>query len=116
MSDSSPAYTDSPWSTSSSLSGLELSRRAERSVVRTFQKADVDLLNYRIAANVRAQKDQIDSVMLGQKHSAALAEELDFMQYGISKAGQSAAALEIVARHLNDFVDSNCRRIRNRAW
>ncbi|MFZ1154802.1 MAG: hypothetical protein WAN93_07860 [Solirubrobacteraceae bacterium] len=45
---------------------------------------------------------------------AGLEEELDLLDYGMARAGQSAAKVELVARHVERLSAINNRRISRR--
>jgi hypothetical protein len=64
---------------------------------RAQENAELAIHNHRLAAQARAEMDIADSQAAADAVRASLDEELTLLQDGLAKAGQSAAALEIVA-------------------
>jgi hypothetical protein len=82
-------------------------RRAQTSV-------ELRLFGYTLEARLLAEKDRIDSQAIADVSRAALDEELNLLDYGLTRAGSSAAAVELVARHVERVVTINDRRITRR--
>jgi hypothetical protein len=86
---------------------LTRARRAQTSV-------ELRLFDHALEARLLAEKDRIDSQVLADASRAALDEELDLLDYGLARAGRSAAAVELVARHVERVEMINDRRTTRR--
>lgn len=86
---------------------LALARRAQA-------KADLEVFRYSLGTRARAQIDQLDTEAVGDASQAALDEELNLLDYGLARAGGSAAKTELVARHVQRLAAINDRRITRR--
>lgn len=75
---------------------------------------ELRLFSYALAARVRAEIDRLDSQAIGDASRAALDEEVDLLDYGLARAGGSAAKTELVARHVERLAAINDRRITRR--
>ena len=81
---------------------------------RAQQRAKLDVFNYELAQYVRSQKDQIDTLALGDALRCSLREEMDFLDEGLDRAHGSRAKLEILAPKLALFSRKNNTRIDRR--
>ena len=63
------------------------------------------------AAMGRVQRDLIDSQAAGDAAMGALRAEFSLLKWGVIEADGSAAALELLARHVNAFSWRNIRRL-----
>lgn len=84
-----------------------------RQVVRARKaqlSTDLALFRHRLDAQRRAEEDRQDTQAVADASRAALDEELGLLRDGLAQAGQSAAAIELVARkvELLSSID-NCR-------
>jgi hypothetical protein len=90
---------------------------SRRQVVRA-RKAEastaLELHRYGLGARFRAQVDIYDSQALSDANRAAVAEEMDVLEYGLSRAGMSAAKIEMTARAVQRMAIINDRRIMRR--
>ena len=79
-------------------------------------QASTDLAVYRhgLEAHARAECDRQDTEAVADASRAALEEELDLLNYGLARAGGSAAKAELVARHVERLATINNRRIARR--
>ena len=79
-------------------------------------QASTELAVFRHALQTRAlaEVDRLDSQAVADASRAALEEEFDLLDYGLSRAGQSAAKAELVARHVERMAAINNRRITER--
>jgi hypothetical protein len=80
--------------------------RASRAQANT----ELEIHRHLLRARALAEIDQIDSQAAADAARAALDEELSFLQDGLAKAGQSAAAVEIVARKVELLTNTDNRR------
>lgn len=99
-----PFNDDGGWLTSRQLA------RARRA------QASTDLAVYRhgLEAHARAEIDRQDTQAVADASRAALEEEMDLLDYGLARAGGSAAKAELVARHVERLATINTRRITER--
>jgi hypothetical protein len=86
---------------------LARARRAQLSTELTVFRHGLD-------ARARAEMDAQDTQAVADASRIALDEELDLLDYGLSRAGQSAAKAELVARHVERLAVINNRRISRR--
>lgn len=86
---------------------LVQARRAQAS-------SELEVFRYGLGARARAEIDRVDSQAVADATRAALDEELDLIDYGMSRAGQSAAKAELVARHVQRLSEINDRRLNRR--
>lgn len=100
-----PALLDSP--TALSRRQLEEARKAQAS-------NSLEVFRYGLGAQARAQIDIHDSQALADANRAAVSEEMDLLDYGLSRAGASTAKVEITARAVQRMGTINDRRITNR--
>jgi hypothetical protein len=71
---------------------------------------ELEIHRHFLRARALAEMDQIDSQAAGDALRAGLEEELSLLHEGLTKAGPSAAAVEIVARKVELMSSSNNRR------
>jgi hypothetical protein len=100
-----PARLDDP--TALSRRQIEQARKAEATNA-------LEVFRYGLGAQARAQIDIHDSQALADANRAAVSEELDLLDYGLSRAGASAAKVEITARAVQRMGTINDRRIMGR--
>jgi hypothetical protein len=81
---------------------------------RAKEASDLEVYRYSLGARARAQIDQYDSQAAGDASRTALEEEMDLLDYGLSRTGGSAAKAELVARHVSRLATINDRRITQR--
>ena len=74
----------------------------------------LELHRYGLGARFRAQVDIYDSQALADANRAAVCEEMDLVDYGLSRAGISAAKIEMTARAAQRMATINDRRIMRR--
>jgi len=87
-----------------------LNRRARKAEASTA----LELHRYRLGARFRAQVDIYESQALADANRAAVCEEMDLVDYGLSRAGTSAAKIEMTARAAQRMATINERRIMRR--
>lgn len=73
--------------------------------------SSLEVFRYGLGARARAEIDRIDSQAVADATRAAMDAELDLVDYGMSRAGQSAVKAEIVARHVHRLGHVNDRRL-----
>jgi hypothetical protein len=81
---------------------------------RAQASTELELFRYGLTARARAEIDRLDSQALADASRASLEEELDTLDYGLARAGTSAAKVELVARHVQRMATINDRRITRR--
>ena len=81
---------------------------------RAQTSAELRLFDHMLEARLLAEMDRIDSQALADASRAALDEELDLLDYGLARAGRSAAAIELVAHHVERVETINDRRTTRR--
>jgi hypothetical protein len=81
---------------------------------RAQASTELELFRYGLAARARAEIDRLDSQALADASRASLDEEVDLLDYGLARAGGSAAKVELVARHVQRMATINDRRITRR--
>lgn len=91
-----------------------LSSRQLAKARRAQANGELAVFRYGLGARARAQIDQIDSQALADASRAAFDEEADFLDYCLSRSGQSAAKAALAARHLERMATINDRRITRR--
>lgn len=100
-----PARLDD--STALSRRQIEQARKAEAANA-------LEVFRYGLGAQARAQIDIHDTQALADANRAAVSEEMDLLDYGLSRAGTSAAKVEITARAAQRMATINDRRILRR--
>jgi hypothetical protein len=91
-----------------------LSRRQVEQARRAQADNALEAFRYGLGAQARAQIDVHDSQALADANRAAVSAELDLLDYGLSRAGASAAKVEITARAVQRMGTINDRRITGR--
>jgi hypothetical protein len=91
---------------SSPLSVVQLGRTLRRGEITTFRNG--------VNAAVRAECDRQDAQAVADACAASLDCELDLLDYGLSRAGNSAAKAELVARKVARLASLNDSRINRR--
>lgn len=86
---------------------LTRARRAQAS-------SELEVFRYGLGVRARSQIDQLDSEAVADASRTAFEEECDLLDYGLARAGQSAAKVELVARHVQRLATINDRRITRR--
>lgn len=92
----------------------ELSVREARRARQLQDDASLILLGYQLEARLMAEKDRADTEALSDASRAALVEEFDLLDEGLTRANGSAAKVELVGRHVERLSAINDRRIRRR--
>jgi hypothetical protein len=91
-----------------------LSRRQIEQARKAEAANALEVFRYGLGAQARAQIDMHDSQALADANRAAVSEEMDLLDYGLSRAGTSAAKVEITARAVQRMSILNDRRILRR--
>lgn len=91
-----------------------LSRRQIEQARRAEAANTLEVFRYGLGARARAQIDIHDSQALADANRAAVSTEMDLLDYGLSRAGMSAAKVEITARAVQRMAIINDRRILRR--
>jgi hypothetical protein len=81
---------------------------------RAQASTELRLFGYALEARTRSEVDRLDSQAIGDASRAALDEEVDLLDYGLARAGGSAAKAQLVARHVERMAAINDRRITRR--
>lgn len=76
--------------------------------------AALALFHHGLSARTQAEKDRQDAEAAADASRTSLEEELNLLDYGMARAGQSAARLELVSRHVERLSAINNRRISRR--
>jgi hypothetical protein len=74
----------------------------------------LELHRYKHGSHFKAQIDIYDSQALADANRAAVCEEMSLVEYGLSRAGTSAAKVEMTARAAERMARINDRRIMRR--
>ncbi len=90
-----------------SIRQLDRARRAQAG-------SELEVFRYGLGVRAAAQIDQLDSQAVADASRAAFEEEADLLDYGLARAGQSAAKAALVARHVERIATINDRRITRR--
>ena len=88
-----------------------LTRRQLEQARKVEADTAVELHRYKHGARFRAQIDIYDSLALAEANHAAVSSEMEMLDYGLSRAGLSAAKIEITARAAQRMAIINDRRI-----
>jgi hypothetical protein len=99
-----PFDDGSGWLTSRQLA------RARRAQLST----DLAVFRHGLQAQAQAEMDRQDTQAIADAARTALDEELALLRDGLAQAGQSAAAIELVARKVELLASSDNRRIARR--
>ena len=81
---------------------------------RAQRSTELQIFEHGLAARYKAEVDRIDSQALADAARAALEEEFVLLDYGMARAGTSAARLELVSRKLNILSGTNNARLSRR--
>jgi len=76
--------------------------------------AELEVYRHALESRVLAEIDRLDTQAIGDVSRAALDEEVNLLDYGLARAGQSAAKAALVARHVERLANINDRRISRR--
>jgi hypothetical protein len=95
-------------------SGGALSPYQMKRAGRVKAKTELAVFRHALAARAQSEMDRLDSQAVADASRTALEEELDLLDYGLARAGQSAAKVELVARHVEQLAAINNRRIARR--
>jgi hypothetical protein len=82
--------------------------------VRALRKAELVAFRNGLDAAVLAECDRQDSQAVADSCTAALNAELDLLDWGLHRAGNSAAKAELVARKVSRLASLNDSRITRR--
>jgi hypothetical protein len=88
-----------------------LTRRQLEQARKVEADTALELHRYKHGAHFKAQIDIYDSQALADANQAALSSEMDVLDYGLSRAGMSAAKIEMTARAAQRMGTINHRRI-----
>lgn len=91
-----------------------LTSRQAAKAQRDRAKAELTIYGHFLRTRTEAEVDRLDSQAVADASRAGLEEELDLLDYGMARAGQSAAKVELVARHVERLSAINNRRIARR--
>jgi len=86
----------------------------DRRPPRAHQQAMLEVFRYELARYVVSQKDQIDTLALGDALRCAYNEEVAFLEDGLDRANGSQAKLEILVAKVAMFSRKNNARIERR--
>jgi len=81
---------------------------------RAQASSELEVFRFGLGVRARAQIDQLDTQAVADASRAALEAECDLLDYGLARAGQSAAKAALVARHVERIATINDRRITRR--
>jgi hypothetical protein len=81
---------------------------------RAFRRAQLTVFNHGLEADVLAEFDAQDAQAIADACTASLDNELDLLEWGLHRAGNSSAAAELVARKVDQLAALNDRRISRR--
>lgn len=91
-----------------------LTKRQAAKANRDQASAELAVFRYGLQTRVQAERDRLDSEAVADASRTALELELDLLDFGLGRAGQSAAKAAIVARHVEKLVSINDRRLTRR--
>jgi len=94
--------------------GDSLSPRQVDKARRMRAGAELEVYRHALESRVLAEIDRLDTQAIGDVSRAALDEEVNLLDYGLARAGQSAAKAALVARHVERLANINDRRISRR--
>jgi hypothetical protein len=81
---------------------------------RAQARSELELFRYSLGARARAEIDRMDSQAAADALRVALDEELDTLEYGLARAGQSVVKTELVARKVEMLANTNNHRFMRR--
>jgi hypothetical protein len=93
---------------------IGLSPRQVAKARRAQENTEIRVFGYALEARAHAEIDMIDSQAVADASRTALEAEVDLLEYGLARAGGSAAKTELVARHVERMAAINDRRITRR--
>jgi hypothetical protein len=93
--------------------GGSLSPRQAARASRDLAKSHMRVFRHRLEAWAMAEEDRQDSEAVADASRTSLEQELRLLSEGLALAGQSAAAIELVARKVELQANIDNRRI---AW
>lgn len=91
-----------------------LSKRQAAKANRDQASAALAVFRYGLQTRVEAEKGRLDVEAVADVSRIALEEELDLLDFGMGRAGQSAAKAALAARHVEQLVSINNRHITRR--
>jgi hypothetical protein len=91
-----------------------LTRRQLEQARKVEADTAMELHRYKHGAYFRSGVDMYDSQALADANRAAVCEEMDLVDWGLSRAGMSAAKVEMVARAAQRMARINDHRITRR--
>lgn len=91
-----------------------LGPRQAAAAARAQRSTELQVFRHGLHARLQAECDRIDSQAAADAMRSALDEELDLLDYGLTRARGSAAKAELVARKVEMLSASNNRRITRR--
>lgn len=91
-----------------------LSKRQAAKANRDQASAALAVFRYGLQTRVQAERDRLDSEAVADASRTALELELDLLDFGLGRAGQSAAKAALAARHVERLVSINDRRLTRR--
>lgn len=91
-----------------------LSGRQVEKARRMRASTELEVFRHAVESRAVAEIDALDSQSLADASRAALDEEIGLMDYGLARAGQSAAKAALVAQHVERLATINNRRISRR--
>jgi hypothetical protein len=89
-------------------------RLTSRRAVARFRRTQLAVVSHGLEAQARAEMDRQDTQATADALRTALDEELALLRDGLAQAGQSAAAIELVARKVELLSSIDNRRIAGR--
>jgi hypothetical protein len=88
-----------------------LSPRESRGLQRTVRNAEIELFHRSVELALTVQMEQRSSQAMTQIAMGSLEDELGLLEYGLARAGNSSAALELVARKVDQLSNLNAVRL-----
>lgn len=93
--------------------GSFLPRQVEKAR-RMQASTELEVFRHALQARALADIDQLDTQAIADATRAALDEEVELFDYGMSRVGQSSAKAALIARHVERLATINDRRITRR--
>lgn len=81
---------------------------------RAQASTELEVYRHFLRTRALADIDRLDTQAIADASRAALEEECSLLDYGLAQAGQSAAKVALVARHVERTATINDRRITRR--
>lgn len=91
-----------------------LSTRQLREASRAQANAELEIFKHALGRRLLTDFDRADTQAVADASQAAFTAEIDLMDYGLARAGQSAAKAALIARHVERVAQINDRRITRR--